>query len=357
MALFWHNHFVTEIQTYNFIAPFAYQYLSLLRTHALGNFKSFVYDIGLTPAMLIYLNGIQNRAGAPNENYARELLELFTMGLGHYSEADIQEIARALTGWTVETQNLATVFIPAQFDGGVKTFFGRTGAYGYDDVVEILFEERAEAIARFICSKLYRFFVYDAIDDVVVDELAAIFLASQFEIEPVLRTLLKSKHFFDKTFFGAKIKSPVEMILGMIRELRIGSTDPMTFQLSTRIISLLRQELFSPPNVAGWPEHHTWLDTTTLPFRWVMSQEVSRAARGNDLADTMADPFDPYALAEAIARFVIPVEYEASFYTELTEIMLAGTPDYEWNPGTDGSEIRIKNYLAHLAQLPEFQLV
>ncbi len=194
MALFWHNHFVTESRTYR-LAPYAYQYLTLLRTHALGNFRTFVREIGLTPAMLIYLNGTQNRAGNPNENYARELLELFTMGIGHYTQQDIQEIARALTGWVVEHATLSSRFVPARFDNGRKTIFGQTDYFGYDDVIDLTLQERARETALFICRKLYRFFVYNEPDEAIVAQLADTFQEHDFEIAPVVEQLLSSAPF------------------------------------------------------------------------------------------------------------------------------------------------------------------
>ncbi|MDX1548901.1 MAG: DUF1800 family protein, partial [Rhodothermales bacterium] len=189
MTLFWHNHFVTEIDAY-LIAPYAYRYVETLRTHALGNFKDFVHAIGIDSAMLLYLNGVQNAAGAPNENYARELLELFTMGpeddqgTPNYTQQDIEEIARALTGWLVDPFNLTVQLVSVRHDGGEKTIFGRTEAFGYDDVIDLLFEERPEQIAAFLCRKLYRAFIYEAPDEALVAELAQVMRAHDFAIAP-----------------------------------------------------------------------------------------------------------------------------------------------------------------------------
>ena len=218
MALFWHNHFVTDTEVYVH-ARLAYGYLNLVRKHALGDFKQFVYDMGLNLAMLIYLDGTSNTHIAPNENYARELLELFTTspedqnGQPNYTEADIREMARALTGYVADLRQFRARFFDNRFDDGEKTFLGRTGNFGYADVVDIVFEERTDALAHFICVKLYKAFVYAAPAPEIVDELAEIFIDNNFQIAPVLRTLLKSAHFFDREVHGARIKGPIEMMV------------------------------------------------------------------------------------------------------------------------------------------------
>ena len=396
MALFWHNHFVTEVQTYRW-AGIAYRYVTALRTHALGNFKDFVRAIGLDPAMLIYLNGIQNRAGAPNENYARELLELFTMGQfdtqgnENYTQNDIEEIARALTGWTLADTAYEVAFIPGRHDGGVKTFFGRTGTWGYDDVIDILFEERAVEIAAFVCGKLYREFVYAAPEPGLVEELAQVFLAHDFEIAPVVEALLTSAHFFDAQVAGAHIKSPAELLLGLILELEIAA-GPDVFLFLNRVSEPLQQAILSPPNVAGWPGHHAWLNTTTFVARWNLIDQIIRLLERTDLlnfvglAEKLHDPADPHAAFElpvALAEHLfsiapdlldlqvsnepfagdlvnnpIPPEIENGppHQQTLAKMFLAGTPWYEWNLYSDGAPRVLSNYIQALKLLPEFQL-
>ncbi len=361
MALFWHNHFVTESRSYR-LAPYAYQYLTVLRTHALGNFRTFVREVGLTPAMLIYLNGTQNRAGNPNENYARELLELFTMGLGHYTQQDIQEIARALTGWVVDNRTLSSRFIPARFDDGSKTIFGQTGSFGYDDVVDLIFQERGQETATFICRKLYRFFVYNEPDENIVAELTQTFQANDFEIAPVVEQLLSSAHFFDDAFIGAQIKAPVDVVVGLLNRLGHTPEDPRGYTFLARACTLLNQALFNPPNVAGWPGHHDWITTTTLPLRWLASDIILSGRRYVGipdmlkLAEQLPDPQNPYQLAEDLASWFISVPLPASVREALPEILLAGTPDYEWDLYAPGAQERIRHFVSYLTQLPEFQL-
>lgn len=372
LALFWHNHFVTSIQDYR-LASLAVRYVELLHTYALGNFRDFVYAIGLTPAMLIYLDGVSNRKGAPNENYARELCELFTMGVEdeagepNYTQEDIAELARALTGWIVEPATLETIFaddyilLPSRkrFDDGEKTIFGRTGPFGYDDAIALIFEERGTQTARHIVRALYAEFVYVEPDDAVVDELATLFIDGGWELAPVVRALLKSAHFLDPAFFGARIKSPIEHALAAIAEIEIPieQGDPETaYQTVLRAAGLSGQELLAPPNVAGWPGHHDWLDTSRLPSRWQVSSGLSRYSDVVALAGLMSDPEDPYALAEDLARHLVPVDLPPETVAELTPLLLSGTPDYEWAPFTDGGQQRMRDFLAYLMQLPEYQL-
>ncbi len=283
VALFWSNHFVTEFEQYEY-PPFLYKYHILLQKHALGNFKDFVYDIGINPAMLTYLNGFENFVDDPNENYARELLELFTLGLNNgYTEKDIQEVARALTGWQYDWEFGHTVFFNEDdHDVEEKTIFGQTGEWGYDDVVDLLFEYRANEIANFICRKIYSEFVSEDIDEKIVEALSRTFLDNDFELEPVFRQLLKSEHFFDEAFIGTRVKSPVEALLNYITELELPVLQIMEYKdeetdevYRYRLIdefpwltATWGQIIYSPPNVGGWKGHNFWLDNTKLYLRW-----------------------------------------------------------------------------------------
>ena len=395
MTLFWHNHFVTEVETYRW-APIAYRYVTTLRTYALGNFKDFVHAIGLDPAMLIYLNGIQNRAGAPNENYARELCELFTMGQfdgqGHenYTQPDLEEIARALTGWRIN-DDYTVRLVAARHDDGEKTIFGRTGTWGYDEVIAILFEERAPQIAEFLARKLYREFIYAAEDESLVADLAQVFLDNNFEIAPAVSALLGSAHFFDDQVTGAHIKSPIELTIGYVIELDATPRDRF-FDTLNRATEPLQQVLLSPPNVAGWEGHHSWLNTNTFPARWNILDQLSRFVENTDfvpyitLAEHLHDPSDPHAafvlplaLAEHLLsvpldlmeipvsnepfagdleNFPIPDEVEngPAYAYNLAKLFLADTPWYEWDLNANNAARRISNYLQALRFLPEFQL-
>ncbi len=408
MMVFWHNHFVTEIDSY-FIAPVAYRYVTTLRAHALGNFKDFVHAIGTEISMLLYLNGLQNEVTAPNENYSRELLELFTMGQfdgqgnENYTQRDIEEIARALTGWFIDPYNLTSFFLSLRHDFGEKTFFGRAGNWGYDDVIDILFEERAEQIAEFIARKLYREFIYAAEDEALVADLAQVFLDNDFEIAPVLRALFKSAHFHDEQVVGAQIKSPISMATGMLRELGIAPADNQ-FLLLYFAGFILGQRLLDPPNVAGWEGHHEWIDTSSLPYRWLAAEvlifgdqnqfppldlrPVAATLLANE--DGTIDPNDAasvFTLAVRLAEHLIsapldmldlaanddpkegfagdldtfPIPQDVldgpAYAIKLAKTFLLGQlPWYEWSLDHAAAAAVLMFYTRMLAQLPEFQL-
>lgn len=410
MTLFWSNHFVTEITTYN-LAVWAARYLTLLRTHALGNFRAFVEAIGKDPSMLIYLNGVQSRRGAPNENYARELLELFTMGkhgptgqLNYTDSADqtgptndVYEIARALTGWLVNAETLTSYFQPSRFDTGQKTVFGMRGPFGYDDVVALIFSQRRDAVAHFVCRQLYREFVYDVPNEAVVAEMAAVFVDNDFEIAPVVRALLKSAHFFDEAVVGSRVKSPVELVLGLLNETGQPRFVGSYYTLLERYLVTLEQRLLSPPDVSGWPGHHTWLNTTTLPTRWLATEAMTYGGRGVPplnglpLAEALlrahghdpAAPVSVFYLPALLAEHLVPVAPELldvvpveepfagnlndfpipadvangpRYRQDLAKILLAGVPWYEWSLDANVAGKLLPPFLNYLFQMPEYQL-
>ena len=215
LTLFWSNHFVTEYYDYN-RAQYMYQYHSKLQEYALGNFKDFVSVIGLQPAMLIYLNGYSNKKNAPNENYARELYELFTLGEGNgYTSTDITETSRALTGYNKFSNGNGSsiIFNKNTFDSEEKTIFGKTGNWAYQDVVDILFDEKKELIANFICEKLYKYFVSPVLNKEITSQLALTFIAADFELVPVYKQLFNSEHFFDLNSSNVLIKSPIDLFV------------------------------------------------------------------------------------------------------------------------------------------------
>src|SRR5690606_30755376 len=233
-----------------------------LQRNALGNFKTLTSEVGLTSAMLYYLDGARNRGNNPNENYARELYELFTMGEGNnYTEQDIIETAKALSGYTERGEEGCTqvTFDPTEFNTDNKTIFGQTGNWGYDDVIDILFNERANETAWFICKKLYEFFVHpDSTDEEgngiapqIIDGMAQTFMSNNFEIAPVIRQLLKSQHFFDETAIGVIIKSPFDLYFNLLKETGFTYDDTTVLNMIDSA-SLIGQELFNPPEVEGW---------------------------------------------------------------------------------------------------------
>ena len=397
MLLFWHNHFTVSFFETTGIAPVLYRYVKTLRTHAFGNFRSFVDAIGLDISMLYYLDGVFNEVGAPNENYARELLELFTMGIlnpggsPNYTETDITEVARALTGYWVndEVRPWVAQFEEEVHDSGSKTFFGRTGNWGYHDVVTIIFEERGYEIAYHICQKLYRQFVYEAPDPTIIDGLARQFQAANFELRPVLETLLKSQHFFSDEIIGARIKSPAELFGGLIQELQLASSnDDFYVEVGFGCLDS-GQFIFEPPNVAGWPGYRNWITTASIGSRWgslefyAWFEDYLTNALLDQFVQIVHDPNDALAvfrLPEAIVRHLvsapietlpietisapwaggqpIPSEIEQGpvYVHNLTKRMLGGIPWYEWDLSTDEARYAIRSFLVYVFQLPEYQL-
>ena len=276
ISFFWSNHFVTEIDIYEGPA-FLYEYTNCLQRNALGNFKTFVSEMGLTNAMLYYLDGAYNNGNNPNENYARELYELFTLGDGNgYTEDDIIETARALSGYTErgEIRWTPVTFDPTTHDTGTKTIFGQSGNWGYDDVHDILFAQRPNEIAQFICKKLYEYFVHPDSDDAtgnaqtIISGMAATFVSNNFEIAPVIAELFKSQHFFDENAIGVIIKSPFDMYLHMINETGFAYDDSnLSFALESS--ALVGQSLFDPVDVAGWQRDRQWINTNFIIGRWL----------------------------------------------------------------------------------------
>ncbi len=364
MALLWAGHYVTEYRSYN-TATWLFGYLRVLHDHALGRVPDVVHAVGTTPAMLRYLNGNQSRVGSPNENYARELLELFTMGTERpdgtatYVQSDVAELARALTGWRVSrTAPEAVYFQENRFDDGDKTVFGQTGAWGYDDVVPLLFDQRPAEIAHFIAGVLYRAFVSDEPDAAVVADLAVILRAADFEVGPVLETLLASAHFYDARHVGALVKSPMDLVFGATLALGTSSVDVDRSNYLRNQMAQVGQQLFNPPDVSGWPGGTSWIDTSTLPERVRRGESlVNKVWR--DLADDVAtwpSAYSARGLAGDLATRLLPHPPSDDDLDDLAEVLLSGTPDYAWDPTTSGGRTRIRDYARHLVSLPEFQL-
>ena len=276
LSFFWSNHFVTEIDIYE--SPgYLYYYTNCLQRNAIGNFETFVREIGLTYAMLYYLDGVYNNGDNPNENYARELYELFTLGEGNnYTEQDIIETSRALSGYTNrgEEQWDPVLFDISTYDPTSKTIFGQTGTWGYQDVHNILFAQRPNEIAQFICTKLYEYFVHPDSNDetgnaqTIISGMAATFISNNFELAPVLSQLFKSQHFFDENAIGVIIKSPFDLYLNFINETGFSYNDgDLAFAMDSA--ALVGQELFDPVDVAGWQRDRTWINTNFLIGRWL----------------------------------------------------------------------------------------
>jgi uncharacterized protein (DUF1800 family) len=270
MTLFWHNHFTSALDK---VKPpvLMYHQNALLRRHALGRFDSLLHAIAKDPAMLIYLDGAASRKQQPNENFAREVMELFTLGEGHYRESDIKEAARAFTGWTVDRAHGGVRFRPGRHDSGLKTLFGQPGLYDSDQVLNLLLQ-RPET-ARHITSKLWREFISPEPAAEVVQRLAEDFRANHYAIKPLLRALLNAPAFWDPANRGQLVKSPVEFLLGLERQLALTPIQP---KRAAKISARLGQDLLNPPTVEGWPGGEAWLDAHSLLERQRIARYWSR---------------------------------------------------------------------------------
>lgn len=282
MTLFWHNHFPSSVQKVRFV-PALYWQNALFRREALGNFATLLKAVARDPAMLIYLDGVRNVSREPNENFARELLELFTLGEGHYGEADIKNAARAFTGWSIDRDTGQFVDRMQQHDGGAKTFLGQTGSFTGDDILDILL--RQPRTAETIVEKLWREFVSLQPDPAEVTRLAGIFRSSGYEMKPLLRALFLAPAFRDPTNRAALIKSPVELIVGTVHVL--GLPVPEKTQL-VRMMGALGQSPFDPPNVKGWPGGESWITTNTLLLRQQFLRRLVEATTVSTTDGTMA---------------------------------------------------------------------
>ena len=265
MSFFWHGHFACR----NLNIFFQQELLHIIRRNALGNFRDLLHEVSKTGAMLNFLNNNQNRKDHPNENFAREVMELFTMGRGNYTEDDVKEAARAFTGWGANAKG-EFVFRKFQHDDGSKAVLGKTGNFDGDEVLEILLGQKQTA--KFISQKIYRFFVNDMIDQPKVDWLADRFYKSDYDIGRLMEDIFMSDWFYEEKNIGCKIKSPVELLAGIQRMLPMKLENEEALLLLQR---LLGQILFYPPNVAGWPGGKTWIDSSTLMMRMRIPQLIN----------------------------------------------------------------------------------
>ncbi|MBK8774177.1 MAG: DUF1800 domain-containing protein [Chitinophagaceae bacterium] len=262
MSFFWHGHFSTRVIN----SYFQQELLHIIRENALGNFGELLRSVSKSPTMLQFLNNQQNKKSHPNENFAREVMELFTMGRGNYTEDDIKEAARAFTGWGFNMQG-EFVFRRQFHDEGKKTVLAKSGNFDGDDVLTILLSKRETA--EFITRKIYRFLVNDNVEESRVKSLAADFYDSGYEILPLLHSMVTSDWFYDEKNIGSKIKSPIELLAGIRRYLPMSLDNDEAQMLFQKVLG---QVLFYPPNVAGWPGGMSWIDSTSLMVRLQVPQ-------------------------------------------------------------------------------------
>ncbi|NVK65245.1 MAG: DUF1800 family protein [Flavobacteriales bacterium] len=415
MLLFWQNHFAAIAVS---DARATYDYVELLRQHALGNFRQFVKDMTINPMMLLFLNGATNTLYSPNENYARELLELYTVGKGpqigpgdytNYTEDDVAAGAKILTGFLVDGLGSDTLtdvtsnFTPILHDTSTKTLsyhFGNAtisnnGASEYADYIDIIFQQNA--VAEHISRKLYRYFVnYDLTTDVetnVIPVMAATMIANNYEILPVLTELFSSEHFYDISVRGALIKSPLEMIFSMFNSTESIPgfdllTDSEMYLVLYQFATVMGQAYMEPPSVSGWPAYYQmpafsqlWVNSAVLKTRFQVSDFMTLLTgvpgNGNNwkfstltFLDNLSMPSDAPTVIDDIADVFTPKGLSATQKLLLKTVLTNGLPDFEWtlqyneyvaNPGdpmySDPVVQRVELVLQQLFHMPEFQTI
>lgn len=335
LTLFWHNHFTSSLRKVKSPVLLARQN-ALLRQHAAGNFRTLLHAVAKDPAMIAYLDGRNSRVGDANENFARELLELFTLGEGHYTERDIKEAARAFTGWHIHQQTGAYRFVMHQHDWGEKTFMGKTGTLKGEDVLNVVLEQ--PRVATYLVEKLWRTFASPTPPAAEVARLAAILRASKYELKPVLQAMFEGAAFYAPGVLGAQIKSPVELIIGTVRTFGVTITDPKLLMLATR---RLGQDVFDPPNVKGWPGGQEWITSTTL------------LARQQILTRLFRDPGNMPALArQGFAALHGPARRGQNAIQQTQRLLLPMAPVHPLGGRTEAFEVA-----RHLVLDPTYQLI
>lgn len=367
MTLFWHDHFATAADKV-YIPASMYKQLALLRTRSLGNVKALVQDIGNDPAMLVWLDGNYNIVGDVNENYSRELLELFTMGVGNYTQNDVREAARAFTGYTT-SDGVHTVFIPSWHDYGSKTFMGQTGNWFGTHIVDIIFQQ--PETARFFVRKLYRYFLDEYPDETLVEDLAQTLRTNNWEIKPVLERMLKSERFYDPAYRGAIYKDGTDGILGTIRSLQLAGldlSDPTSTQATYVFYgsSVTGQELFYPPNVGGWPGYRSWINSYTLPWRRYFSAvalapgqygwTLGLAFNPVVYASQTSNPNDAGTIVDEIALAHYGMAPTPLVRQALLDALLGGMAYNQWSINLPSASNHIRTFMRLLVKMADDQL-
>ena len=267
MTFFWHGHFAASAEKVR-STPFIYDQLKLFHDHALGNFGDLLRAIIRDPAMLRYLDNDQNQKGKPNENLARELMELFSLGPGNYTEPDIREGARALTGYSLEPHQFR--YRPFLHDAGSKTILGRTGNFNGEDFVNLILEQ--PACAEFMARKFWIYFAGENPPEAVVKTLAQKFRNGKYDVKTLLREMFSHPQFYAAEVMGTQIKSPVQLIIGAARTLELSVSN---FEFYSRMLFMMGQVPYLPPNVKGWPGDREWIDTSRLVTRYSFAEIIA----------------------------------------------------------------------------------
>ncbi len=408
LTLFWHNHFVTEMDIVK-DSRYSYRYIAMLRSHSLGNYKKLIREGTTNVAMLVYLNGNTNSKDEPNENFSRELLELFTIGKENkenYTEEDVKAAARVLCGWKDDKEKIQAQFHPELHDPDDKQFSsffdnhtikGRTGAEGItetDELIDLIFKKTETA--KFVCRNLYRWFVSDRIDETIetkiIEPLSRIFIAENFEIAPVLKTLLSSQHFFDSVFKGCIVKSPVDFFIGAIQQFDVITSSNLKrdhvpwlqFYFYTADLSM---DIGNPPSVAGWAAyyqapkfHQWWVNSASLGLRTKILNGLCTSEGLIFNGPYIRFDFPPFVrqfknaedtdtFIEDCAELICAVKISEDSKSKLKQLLSGNQTDSwkaVWNKFTadaedaaarEVAEERLRMFFKKMMSLPEYQMI
>jgi len=361
MTLFWHNHFATANYKVN-DAGLMLQQNNLFRQNALGNFRLMVLNVSRDPAMLIWLDGNLNKKGNPNENFARELMELFTTGRvdavtgqPNYTEKDVDEVARAFTGWQFlrDRTTGATTFYrnDNEHDNGTKTALGRTGNLDGTDVIDILIPH--PATARRVASELFMYFVHDNPTPAQIDALAKVYLDSKYEIRPVVRAILTSPEFFSEKAYLAKVKSPAEYVIGTLKQISPNATN---LSALPEEMARMGQELFNPPTVFGWDGGMEWINSTTMLARMNFARAISegRGSGGINPSAILSQNrlTTPAQIVDYFAQALGPLPFSADVRADLAGYITQTTG----NSSADSMDTKVRGVIHLILGTAEYQL-
>ncbi|MEX0586120.1 MAG: DUF1800 domain-containing protein, partial [Pirellulales bacterium] len=350
MTLLWHNHFATSATKVNRL-PLMLRQNGLMRRHALDRFRPLLEAMGRDPAMLLWLDGANSVKGRPNENYARELMELFSLGVGNYQEADVKEAARALTGWHLDDEK--AVFVTERHDEGEKTVLGQKGRWRDSDIVRIVLEH--PAAGRWLARRLFRQFVSEAESppDALIEPLAEQLRKSDYDVAGCVRTILSSNAFYSEAAWRARVKSPVDYVVGLLRTL---SASVPVDDLGDAMQGI-GQSLFAPPNVKGWDGGRAWLNSATLVARHNLAWRLVGGQDGKFREHVdLATPVKKHAGDDPTAQigFVLNLLVEGEVSAESRKLLEKFTQD------GDAAKKNHPRWLAELMHavllMPEYQL-
>jgi uncharacterized protein (DUF1800 family) len=378
LVLFWHDHFATQYASCdNMAATFMYNQNDFLRKNYAGSFRTLLEGICIDGAMLFYLNGKENIAESPNENFARELMELFSLGVGNYTENDIREAAKILTGWNVsmfsnEAEKPYKAFlVPDRFDKNNKQFMGENFPVNYEinaanvnensvkKLIKTILTKKSEVAAKFISKKLYEYYFYSNSSknsQEFIDKMANKLLENNFSLRPLLVAMFKSQHFFEDVIIGSQIKSPAESIVGMVRHLNYPDL------YARNIMSELGLELFNPPNVAGWKGYRGWVNTVSLPSTINFLKIIINNSNNQQLGQwgTGFKKYDDIdVFVTSIMELFLVQSTPADRLKKYKNVVLAGAPEYEWLvivKNNDSFGQRLRNLLFEIIKSPDYFL-